>query len=576
MSSMKTEWAIPAPVSSAAVSAIARANGIKHPLVAQVLRSRGLVGEDLAAYLSPDLSRLEDPGKLGNIEAAARVLEEAIRSERSIRVYTDYDGDGVTGGALMVSYLRSRGAKADFFVPLRESGYGVTRDGIDRMAADPHGIPEVMVTVDCGTSSRKEIDYLRGLGVNEVVVTDHHPPVAGKETQGIVVNPHRPGDAYPNKSLAGVGVAYKLISAMHGSQPTANLDLVAIGTITDVMRLTGENRAIVRAGLERLAHTKRPGLAALLAVSKIAEVPCPHGIGGTCRAVTAEQVAFAVGPAINAIGRMEVDPANAIDLMLTKDPAEAYRLARLLADTNELRKERTKKVVDEALAVIVPDAPVIVYQGEVFKGLAGLVANRLVSEFARPVIVIDQEGHGSARSFEDFDLKAALQTDFSDLVVAAGHGQAMGISGLTDIDELRLRIAAYDWPFEVGRRKIRVDAVCRLSDLSQELMTALKVLEPTGKGNEKALVAVSGAEVTAVRPFGKDGRHVLFDLIDSSGATREAKWFGHAQDAPAVGAVVDVAGRPSLQRDWRTGRDAVQIEVEDVRPTAERLAPTIS
>jgi single-stranded-DNA-specific exonuclease len=363
---------------------------------------------------------------------------------------------------------------------------------------------------------------------------------------------------------------------MHGSQPTVNLDLVAIGTITDIMSLTGENRVIVRIGLRQLAHTKRQGLAALLAASKIKEVPCPHGLGGICRAVTAEQIAFVVGPSINAIGRMEIDPANAIQLMLTKDPAEAAELARLLTKTNGLRKERTNKLVDDALATIVPDVPVIVYQAEIFKGLAGLVANRLVSTFARPVIVIDEGGAGSARSIEGFDLLSALQTDFSDLVVAAGHGQAMGISGLRDIDALRRRVADYDWPFEVDRRSVRVDAVCLLSDLNYELMDSLTKLEPTGRGNEKAIVAVSGAQVTSVRPFGKDGRHVLFGLRDSSGETRDAKWFGHAADAPAIGSAVDVVGRPSLQRDWHDGLDYVQIEVEDVRPTVTQLPPTIT
>ena len=623
-------WLVPPRRSSLAARAAARRFGLSHPLVAQVLLQRGLVADgDLASYLSPDLTRLEDPAGLGNMEPAVRVLDEAIRSGRRICVYGDYDVDGTTGAALLVSYLRSRDADATSFIPLRLAGYGLSKEALDRIARSPEeeaaslrqeleGLapdspeakvlksrlataasqitdwraPELLVTVDCGTSSRIEADHARSLGM-EVVVTDHHAPTPGKETSGIVVNPHRVGDTYPNKGLAGVGVAYKLVAAHFGRHPTANLDLVALGTVADVMPLysytdreghrheAAENRILVRAGLERLGHTRRPGLAALIE-SVVKPQPCLHGSpSGQCYPVTAENIAFGIGPRINAVGRVGLDPALVVELLTAPETPEGRargaELAHLLEEANRERKKTTDELVDQALALADLSEPVIVVQMEIFKGYAGLVAGRLTSEFARPAIVIGLDGGGSARSIDSVDMLSVLQTEFPNLATAAGHQLAMGISNVTDPAALRAALAAYPWPEGIGLRELKIDAVCTLADVDRPLVEALERLEPLGQGNPKPLFALGSLRVVE-RTTSRDGRHAFMQLEDPErpGRRVRAVWFRAAAKAPIAGALVDVVGRVSHGRDFRTGAESIELELIATRPASGELPLTLT
>jgi single-stranded-DNA-specific exonuclease len=591
--SVDFEWQIPEPTSALAAAALARAHGLSHPLVAQVLRRRGLIDDELVRYLRPDLALLHPPAELRNMEAAVRVVDEALRSGRRICVYGDYDVDGTTSAALVVSYLRSRGADVDAFIPLRSEGYGLSAENIRRIAAERK--PELLITVDCGTSSRAEVDLARRLGM-EVIVTDHHKPTPGKESQGIVINPHVGGDSYPNKGLAGVGVAYKLVSALHGSQPTANLDLVALGTVADVMPLTGENRVIVRQGLHRLGHTHRPGLAALVANScksaRIQAEPCTHGApycvlcgrGNECRhrapmclPVRAETIAFQIGPRINARGRMGREQALIVELLTTTDAGRATEIVEMLEQTNAERKEITRRQEEEALDMVDPSLPVIVLRKpDLDKGIAGLVAGRLVEHFARTAIVVGADGSGSARSVEDVDLLTVLQTKFGAFVQAAGHAQAMGISNLLDADGLSRALAAHPWPESLGRRRLEIDAVCRAGDIEMALVEGLAHLEPTGMGNRPALFALSGKVVA--RSFMRDGLDVRLTVADpaGNGPLRKALWFRNGANAPEVGALVDIAGHLSVNRHPADGSLSVELRVNALRPSEEPLAPTLT
>ena len=566
-------WEIPAPVGGLAIHSITKSHALFDPLVAAVLLRRGIIGDDLVHFLHPDLADLLPASRLGNMEPATRVLDEAIRVGRRICVYGDYDVDGTSGAALLVSYLRSRNADVDCFIPFRNEGYGLSKASLDRIVADK--MPEILLTVDCGTSSRAEIAYARSLGM-EVLVTDHHRPTPGNESEGIVVNPHRDGDTYPNKSLAGVGVAYKLVSSHFGRAPVVNLDLVALGTIADVMSLTGENRILVRAGLERLAHTRRPGLAALIETC-VKINPCPHGLGGSCRAPSAEDVAFQIGPRINAIGRMGLDPMLVTELFLTADESRAHEIATLLDTTNKERRTKTNALVDTAIARIAAsgaDDPVIVMQMDLFLGVAGLVAGRLASEFGRPAIVVDAEGQGSARSIEGIDLLSILQSRHSDLVRAAGHGMAMGIRDLADPDALRVALAADEWPSGMATRSLVIDAVCLLRDLDTPLLTALARLEPTGAGNPAPVFAVGGVTVREAKKMGDAGRHARMRLVDDTGFSRTAVWFGGGDRLPSDGARVDVAGRAVADRA-PGGSARIEIHVVDIRSSAEMIPLTI-
>lgn len=627
--SAELRWLVPPRRSSLAARAAARRFGLSHPLVAQVLLERGLVADgDLAAYLSPDLTRLEDPMGLGNMEPAIRVIDEAIRSGRRICVYGDYDVDGTTGAALLVSYLRSRGADATSFIPLRKAGYGLSKEAILGITIHPSELiakltgelehlvpaspeakvlrgrlataesqiadwrkPELLLTVDCGTSSRIEADYARELGM-EIVVTDHHEPSPGKETSGIVVNPHRRGDTYLNKGLAGVGVAYKLVAAHFGRHPTANLDLVALGTVADVMPLythtdregrrheAAENRILVRAGLERLGHTRRPGLAALIE-SVVKPQPCLHGsASGQCYPVTAENIAFGIGPRINAVGRVGLDPAMVVELLTAPETPEGRargaELAHVLEVANRERKKMTDELVDKALSMADLSEPVIVVQMDIFKGYAGLVAGRLTSEFARPAIVLGLDGNGSARSIDSVDLLTVLG-DYPNLVTAAGHLVAMGISNVTDATALRSALSAYPWPEGIGMRELKIDAVCTLADVDRPLVDALDRLEPMGRGNPKPLFAMGGVRV-AERTTSRDGRHAFLQLEDPErpGRRVRAVWWRAADKAPLSDAIVDVVGRVSRGRDYRTGAETVEFELIAARPAAGDLPLTLT
>jgi single-stranded-DNA-specific exonuclease len=572
-------WIFPEPMAPAAAAAIAVTHRLGHPAVAAVIARRGLIGPSVSHYLSPDVAELLPAGGLARIDDACAAIDAAIAKGTRIVVHGDYDVDGTTGAALLTKYLRSRGGDAHPFIPLRKAGYGLTEESIRRIREEIGA--GMILTVDCGTSSHDEAEIARSLGM-EGGVTDPHRPVEGKITAGIVVNPHMADDGYGNKGIAGVAVGYKMVSALHGEQPTANLDLVALGTVADVMPLTGENRIIVRAGLARLAHTSRPGIAALMRVAgrSVPAVPCAHGArscavcgkGRDCRhdvphcfRVSAESISFDLAPRINAVGRMGLDPAMVVELLLADDPDRADEIAAAIDRANKERKAQTSRLTDEAIERADPDDPVIVVRMELFKGVAGLVAGRLASEFGRPAIVVDPSGHGSARSVKGVDLLSILQSDAGDLVTAAGHAVAMGISGIANVDGLRSRMRARAWPPELSERTIEVDAVLVLSDIDAGIVRALEVMEPTGEQNAAPVFAVRNVEVARVKKMG-DGRHARLTLKDpAEGTTREAVWFFAGERMPTVGDHLDVAVRPLLSHD-PYGGERLELRVRDARP----------
>jgi single-stranded-DNA-specific exonuclease len=576
-------WAMPPPVSAVAARAAARAYGVGHPIAAAVLLRRALTGGDLAQYLRPDPSRLLDPAGLRNLPAAVRVLDEAIRTGKVIGIAGDYDADGITATALLVSYLTAKGAKVVYHIPARTEGYGLSTETIDRLVGE-HGA-SLLITVDCGTSSRAEVEYAERMGAT-VIVTDHHPAVPGKEAVGIVVNPHAGGDTYANKGLCGASVAYKLAAAHHGSQVASNLDLVAMGAVADVMPLTGENRIMVWQGLARMAHTRRPGLAALLRTSLRAASKCRHGVpvcavcpdAAACARVhsgvphcwtpTAEDVGFQIGPRLNAWGRMGNEPDLVVEMLVTADPVRGADLAAQVDAANLARREMTNRLTAEALEVVGPDDPIVVYQADMFKGVAGLVANHIATAVNRPVIVLDLNGGGSARTSGDIDLLTVLREHFSHLITVAGHHQAMGVQWCPDPDALRAAIRAHEWPPSVSEPVLAIDAVCALSDMDDNLVEALRWLEPTGHGNPPAALAILGVEVAKVSKS-RDKRHAFLTLRPRGGGPEmRAAWFGHGDDAPAAGSIVDVAGRPDVNTNPYSGKRAVEIKVADVRLSA--------
>ena len=347
------------------------------PFLAQLLVNRGVgTAEEAETFLFGDLESLHDPLLLDGLVDAAEIVAGAVERNIRILIHGDYDADGVTASALLTSFLRAVGAEVDFYIPHRiDEGYGLSREGIVRAAEQGYGL---LVSVDCGSSSPEEIALARSLGL-VVVITDHHMVTNAPEADAFV-NPRGPGCTYPFPWLSGVGVAFKLAQAvatrLGRGDPDACLDLAAVGTIADVMPLLGENRIIVRSGLDRMGSTPRPGLAALLQVAR-AGASRP-----TSPEVTARDIAFDVAPRINACGRLE-HAAQAVELLLETDENQAEILAREVDACNQRRREMEAGTRIEAEAQFLARDPsqqvVIVEAGRDWhQGVVGIIANRLL------------------------------------------------------------------------------------------------------------------------------------------------------------------------------------------------------
>lgn len=564
-------WILPEPISPELAQRLRQLSDL-HPLVAAVLARRGLLDGDFESFFNPHLDQLTDPLALRGMADAVRILDEAMRSGRKITVYGDYDVDGTTATAALVSYIRERTGtdeSVDYYIPMRLSGYGISVDALDEIHKRQK--PELLISVDCGIKSRAEVEYAKRLGIN-VLITDHHLPEPGKTPLGVVVNPHQDDDNYPFKGLAGVGVAYKLIAAHYGKQPAGNLDLVAMGTVADVMPLTEENRVIVAYGLQRLASTRRVGLAALIDTL---------GLKPERRAnLTAADIGYRIGPRINALGRVGMDPNMVVELFTTKDAERGRVLAQELHDANERRKSRTDVLTEQALAMVDPDDRFIVLEMDTDVGVTGLVAGRVAAEWNRPTIVLSRSGSGSGRSPEGAPLLNKDQTGILDefmgsLCRGGGHEYACGVKEVTDFVAFRQALNNSSRIPELGPPALTVDAVCRLAEVNENLLASLLRLEPTGRGNDSVKLMVSAVEVVGERLLGADGLHykaMVRDATLAEGLTRPAIWWRAGDRRGLIGQHVDIVFTP----EWDDYSGGVQLKVEDMRPTSTPVPATIN
>lgn len=549
---MNRRWFI-APVEPALQQTLARELSLP-VAIAQVLINRGHRDPSGArTFLNPQLRQLNDPFKLPDMEAAV----ERIRAGGRIVIYGDYDVDGVTSSALLTRVLRDIGATVANFLPHRmDEGYGLNADGIVRCAREHK--PDLLIAVDCGTSSRDEIAGLKKNGV-DVIVLDHHVPPE-KLPDCAVVNPKR-SDGEP---LASVGVAFKLAHALLkqdrqlGLDLRDHLDLVALGTVADLVPLTGENRILVRAGLERLPGTAKVGLRALMEVADVTGKVSPYHIG------------YRLGPRLNAAGRLG-DAMAALELLLTEDGARAAQLAKMLNDHNAERQRIEEHIVKEALALAAkrPDDRVLVLANDNWHiGVIGIVASRVTQEFHRPTVVIGKDGKGSCRSITGFSIVGALAGCADLLRRYGGHEMAAGLSVASGkIGELRRRLnehAGRVLSAEDMLRVVRVDTVVRLDELDADFFEALDRLEPCGQDNPSPTFGALGVQLRgAPRVVGK--KHLKFHITDGD-TTVEAIWWGRADVELPVGKM-DIAFMP----EWNEfrGERSVQLKVRDVRAGAE-------
>lgn len=551
------------------VASLARALAVSETMAA-LLISRGCHDEHAAgAFLKPAYDQLYDPWlMLGMSEAVPRLLR-AIAAAEPILVYGDYDVDGTTGTALLLRALNLLGARTGFHVPHRfTEGYGIQQAALEKAVAEGY---KLAISVDCGIRAHEPLYWARDNGL-DVIITDHHLPDEGEGVPPAyaVLNPNQRGCNYPDKNLAGVGVAFKLVDALfreqgRESQIQAFLKIVAIGTVADVAKLTGENRTIVALGLQDLPRATNPGLRALMEVAG-----CGDGM-------TAYDIGFRLGPRINAAGRMDAARA-VVELFSTRDPEEARRLAKHLDTRNQERKQVQQQIVELAIAELESaDATpansfVAVIAGDGWhRGVIGIAASKISERINRPCVVLSIDGdvaHGSARSIEPYHLLNGL-TACADLFEKfGGHSHAAGITIKPErIPELRRRLnehAAACLTAEDLQPSVYIDAELPAQEISFELINELQALEPFGAGNPRPVfLARNLCILSEPRLIGQ--RHLKMRVAGPKGRPLETIWWNGAERLPIVKSGMDMAY--TIETSNWTGETLLQLSVQDGRQT---------
>ena len=542
-------------------------------LLSAVLAAREVsTPEESAVFLERERSLSHSPMLMKDMDRAVERISRALAAGEKMAVFGDYDVDGITATVLLVDYLRSRGADCVKYIPRRiEDGYGLGRDAL-RLLREK-GVT-LVITVDCGITGVEEARFAREIGM-DLVITDHHECKDVLPCAAAVVDPRRPDCPYPFKHLAGVGVALKLVLALGEQREEALFarycTLAAIGTVADVMQMSGENRTIVHRGLEAIGNTDFLGLKALL-----------RETGLTDRAVTSTQIGFVLSPRINAAGRMG-EAELAADLLLTGDPERAEELARQLCELNRERQlveqEIFAQAVEQIPALPPDERSALVLSSEVWhQGVVGIVASRLSEKYSCPSFMIHLQngvGKGSCRSYGGFNLFAALESCSDLLLDFGGHELAAGFNiREEDIPTFRRRMNRCVRGFSGGERPVpslAVDAVVdQPDDISLEEVEELSRLEPYGSGNERPVFALLGVKVDALQNVGQN-RHLKLRL-EKGGRRFDAIFFSTtASDCGvAVGMRVDAAFH--LQINEFRGSSSVQLQLIDLRPA---LGPSV-
>ena len=533
------------------------------PLISMILSSRGIQGpQEAKAYLDCH-APMPNPFLMTDMALAAGRVAFALDKGEKIAVFGDYDVDGITATCLLTSFLRKHGANVVSYIPGRlEEGYGLNPIAIRQLSSE--GV-KLIITVDCGITAVSEAEMCHELGI-DLVITDHHECKEILPRAVAVVDPHRPDGGYPHKNLSGVGVAFKLAAALCGSQEEVlaeYADMVCLGTVADVMLRQGENRVFVSRGLELLQHTKRPGIAALMAES-----------GCAPESVSASSIGFMLAPRINAAGRMgKIELA--LELFLTEDHHRAAEVARALCELNRQRQAVESEIYDQAIAMLpagqVPEAIVLADESW-HQGVVGIVASRIAEEFCCPAFLICLDGeHGkaSSRSHGGFNLFASLTSLSSLLESYGGHELAAGFTiTRSNIPEFRRQIsalAAQYYAGDVPRTTLDIDCAIQPELLTISGIDSLNVLEPCGSGCPKPVLMMQNLTIERISIVGS-GRHMRLRLRRGRHSFN-AIYFSATPESTSVctGDVVDIAFVPQIN-EFR-GERSVQMNVLDIRPS---------
>lgn len=541
------------------------------PLLATLLYQRGLRDpEAVDTFLRDDYpTGLHDPLAMHGMDAAARRIAQAIERGEQMAVYGDFDTDGVTAVALLMRAIPALGGRLRPYIPHRQrEGYGLNMEAVEQLHAD--GVA-LLITVDCGVSNVAEVAHAQALGL-DVIVTDHHSPPAVLPPALALVNPKQPGCPYPFKDLVGVGIAFKLVQALwklglRGELTGRDLlDVVALGTVTDMGPLLGENRVLVRAGLQALNATTRPGLRALV-----------EAAGLSLGSVDASAIGYMLGPRLNAAGRLD-DAILAYQLLLAPNDAAARTLAGELNEANRRRQELTRQVQEQAQAQATATDRrhkrlVFLHNAAFPAGVVGLVAGRLSDEWGRPVLIMEtgsETSRGSARSVPGFSVVAALAQCADLLVRYGGHDAAAGFTvnnhDLPALEQRLLDIAAAQISDDMLSPTLTVDAELPLGRVSWELLHQLECLEPCGQANPRPTLLSRRVRVTGAWGKGADGRTLKLRLVDERNQPFDAVGFrmGHLAEALQGRPLVDAVYRIEAN-EWNGDR-RLQLRLLDLRP----------
>jgi len=543
------------------------------PILRQILYNRGYATQALASqYLEARQPPGTDPFEMGGMQAAVDRIQYAIQHKEPLAVYGDYDADGVTATALMIEVLQKLGAEVQGYIPNRfDEGYGLNSEALDNLREA--GV-RLVITVDCGIRSPIEARHAREIGM-DLIISDHHHPDKNLPQALAVINPKQHGDPYPEKELAGVGLAYKLaaglvykIGAGNGDLiPNAEdyLDLVALGTVADLAPLKGENRSLVRRGLERIRRPRRQGLMALIGVS-----------GLHSERITATDIGFALGPRLNAAGRLE-SALNALTLLTTNNVHEAAKLAQQLEIQNRERQQITRDIQSQAELMALADNPeallLFAAHPDFNPGVVGLAASRLTDMYYRPSIVAqygEEFTRGSCRSISEFHITQALDQCADLLEHHGGHAAAAGFTvrneKLPELIERLQDIAAEQLSGLDLRPTLKADLELPLSDLRPEILEYLDWLQPTGYGNHQAYFISRDLKVVKSQTVGKDNSHLKLTVTDgwityNAIAFRQGFW---QEQMPAK---IDILY--TFELNEYNNRKYLQLNVRDIKIAGE-------
>ena len=538
-----------------------------NPLVSVFLTSRGIndIGE-VKAILRDTPSNIFDPYLMTDMDKAVARINAAVENHERIAIYGDYDVDGMTSCAILALWLRSKGADFEIYIPGRfGEGYGLNCSAIDTLKSRDVNL---IVTVDCGITAIAVAEYTRDLGIS-LVITDHHECKDTLPVADAVVDPMRPDCAYPHKTLAGAGVAFKLACALEKDTSVDDMlmqygDLVALGTVADVMPVTGENRELIKRGLRVLNHNPRPGLSCLL-----------RDTGVEYGKVDTAVIGFMLAPRLNAAGRMGRTEV-AVDLILAEDKSEADRLTEELSLLNTERRKIETEIYEEAEAMYYASQPdggrlILLAKHGWYQGVTGIVAAKMAERFLTPTIIIsiDDDGiaRGSCRSIAKFGMYSALRTCEDILIDYGGHEMAAGVTvAQENIDQLRKRLDEYYLrkTTDVPSRNLKLDFEVEKPELlTAPNVEALEDLEPFGRDNLPPLLYIGNARLTFIQSIGL-GKHSRL-RIEKLGKTIDCIFFAAPLETLGVveGDIVDIAFEPQIN-EFR-GRSSVQLHIRDIR-----------